>query len=138
MSKINRLYELGPFPGFNQKILSVKGEPKGPTPSFDRFKRSLDLGEFVMQLHYRTVDAGRSFAYMQYFYRLGIPDDQWYISPGKKGQSIEYLPHFKPIHHRIKDWFDYYADFFFYKIFSGFDMIGQILNAYYDLGLTGC
>ncbi len=42
---------------------------------------------------------------------------------------------FQDEHYFIKDWFNYYTDVFYYKLFSSLDMIGHWLNARYSLGL---
>ena len=70
---------------------------------------------------------------MVFYFCKGIPDDEWYISPGKKGQSVEYFPHFEKQHHLTKAWFDYYADVFYYKLFSAWDTLGHLLNIMYGL-----
>lgn len=73
---------------------------------------------------------------MIFYYNKGIPDDPYYISPGRKGQSVEYFPKFREHHFITKDYFDFYADFYFFKTLSIFDSILQIINEYYNLGIT--
>ncbi|GAJ21734.1 unnamed protein product, partial [marine sediment metagenome] len=68
-----------------------------------------------------------------YYFEKGIPDDEWFISPGKQGESVQYYPHFDKKHFLIKSEFDYYADVFYYKIFSAWDTIGHLLNILYKL-----
>lgn len=72
---------------------------------------------------------------LTYYFNKGIPDEEWLISPGRKGQSVEYYPHFQERDHEVKGLFDYYADVFYYKLFSAWDNLGHLLNAQYELKL---
>lgn len=89
---------------------------------------------FVIELQNRWADAARSYILLRFYYDVGIPDDEWFLSPGKNGESIEYFPHFNEQDHITKEWFDYYADMFYYKIFSALDILGHWLNSRYRLG----
>ena len=68
-----------------------------------------------------------------FYFGKGIPDDEWFISPGKKGESIQYYPHFEKKDFLIKAQFDYYADAFYHKLFSAWDTLGHLLNVVYEL-----
>jgi len=70
-----------------------------------------------------------------FHFEKGIPDDEWFISPGRTGASVEYFPHFETKHHFTKAQFDYYADNFYYKLFSAWDSLGHLLNIMYELGI---
>jgi hypothetical protein len=129
-------YDKSSFPILDKKLsklfsLDIKSSSKG----IKGFKHHLDLKEFILQLQHRIVDSAKSYILMQHFYDLGIPDEEWHISPGRSGSSVEYFPHFKPIHFEIKDWFDYYSDVFYYKSFSFLDIVAQIFNIYYNLDI---
>jgi hypothetical protein len=104
--------------------------------AFEGLKREIDLREYSLQLIDRIADAAKSFAFMTYFFRQGIPDEPWHISPGKSGNSVDYFPMFEDLHFQIKDWFDFYSDSFFYKAFSSLEMLGQLINVYDRLGLS--
>ena len=54
---------------------------------------------------------------LMFYHRKGIPDDPWFISPGKEGQSVQYLPNFEEKHFWYKSQFDYYADYSTTKLF---------------------
>ena len=99
------------------------------------FIKNIELREWVVQLQNRVADVRKSYVMLTYYYNKGIPDKEWYISPGKEGKSIQYYPHFDEVHFYIKDWFDYYSDTFYYKLFSAWDTLGQMLNVKYDLNL---
>src|SRR5574341_1251062 len=100
-----------------------------------KFARSIKIKELVWQLHYREVDVAKSFVLLCYYFEKGIPDDEWYKSPGEDGSSIQYYPNFEEKHFIIKDWFDFYSDTFYYKLFSAWDTIGHVLNVYFKLGI---
>ena len=68
-----------------------------------------------------------------FHFTKGVPDDEWFISPGKNGESIQYYPHFEEKDHFTKAQFDYYADIFYYKLFSAWDTVGHVLNVLYEL-----
>ena len=55
--------------------------------------RSIELRELVWQLHYREVDVSKSYVLLCYYFEQGIPDDEWYKSPGENESSIQYYPH---------------------------------------------
>ncbi len=97
--------------------------------------KSIEMKELVWQLHYREVDVTKSFILLRYYFEKGIPDDEWRKSPGENGSSIQYFPHFEKEHFIIKDWFDYYSDTFYYKLFSAWDTIGHMLNIYFNLNI---
>ena len=95
-----------------------------------------ELSTWKMALINKLNDVAKAFALMMFYYDKGIPDEPYYISPGRKGQSVEYFPHFDDEHFAIKDGFDFYADIYYFKVFSAIDGIWQILNVYFNLGLT--
>ena len=133
---IKRIYPTTPFDHLNERIFALlkkrRSKSGGGLPGF---KKALDSGEFLLQLHYRLMDVAKSYALLSCFFEKGIPDEEWHISPGKSGASIEYFPHFEPMHFEIKDWFDYFSDTFYYKFFSALDMAGHLLNVQHDLGI---
>lgn len=99
----------------------------------DRLQAQLSLPTWHMHLINKLSDTRHSYGMAMFYFELGIPDEEWMISPGKSGASIEYFPHFEERHHLIKHQFDYYSDVFYYKAFSVWDTIGQLLNEVYQL-----
>jgi hypothetical protein len=99
----------------------------------DRLQAQLSLPTWEMHLVNKLSDTRHSYGMAMFYFELGIPDEEWMISPGKSGASIEYFPHFEERHHLIKYHFDYYSDVFYYKAFSAWDTIGQLLNEVYQL-----
>lgn len=129
-----RIYSTTPFEQLSQKVVAFANQDSSER-GLSGFEQSVDTKEFLLQLQYRLTDTAKSYTLLTYFFEKGIPDNEWYISPGRSGASIEYFPHFEPIHFLIKDWFDYYADTFYHKLFSAWDMLGHILNVQYRLSI---
>ncbi|GEM_PF-1915132 len=101
-----------------------------------------DYSEFVpyaqIWAHYlfsRISDVRFSFWLLEYYYRQGIPDEEWWISPGRAGSSIEYFPHFNDNDYATKQLFDYFTDCFYLHLFATWDAIGQWLNSLFNLEL---
>jgi hypothetical protein len=95
----------------------------------------LTLGDWILHLSNRMIDARLAFHLMYYYFDLGIPDERPFASPGKRGESVEYFPDFGNDDHTKKAWFDFFADCFAYKLFSAWDSVGQFLVSAYDLAL---
>ena len=101
----------------------------------DQMQVHLSMPIWEMHLQNRLADVQRSYVFLMYYFELGIPDAEWMISPGKNGTGISYFPHFDHRHYKIKDQFDYFTDIFYYKAFSVWDTVGQMLNEMYLLRL---
>ncbi len=132
---INRIYSTAPFQSFrdmNKRIFALldKDESAG---EFDVMFKNIETREFLFELHYRLSDIAKSYVLTSYFFEKGIPDEKWFLSPGREGSSIEYFPHFERLHFEIKDWFDYFSDTFYHTFFSALDMVGHLLNIQYGL-----
>lgn len=80
----------------------------------------------------RLGDVYISYIMLSFYFNKGIPDDNWW-GPGEGGRGVAYFPNFKESDHFIHKQFCYYADTFFYKIFTSWDTIGQFLNNRCDL-----
>ena len=94
----------------------------------NQFVSSMRLSSWKIALQNKWGDVARAYVMMMFYYNKGIPDDPYHISSGEKGQSVEYFPNFEAKHFIIKDYFDFYADFYFFKVCSVFDSILQIIN----------
>ena len=99
------------------------------------FMYTIQAGDIVIELQNKWVDVARSYILLRFYYDIGIPDDEWVLSPGRNGESAEYFPHFEEQNHYTKEWFDYYADAFYFKLFSALDILGHWLNSRYRLGI---
>jgi Cthe_2314-like HEPN len=85
-----------------------------------------------MHLQHRIRDAWNGYVLLNFFYNMGIPDNPWSI---EDENGTKYFPHFDKTHYEIKDQFDFYTDVFYYKVFSAWDTLGQILCLVYELKL---
>ncbi|OUM83850.1 Cthe_2314 family HEPN domain-containing protein [Parageobacillus thermoglucosidasius] len=83
----------------------------------------------------RLGQSRMSYVFLMHYYKKGIPDDEWFLSPGKEGQSVQYFPHFNEENFYYKMMFDYYMDIFYYKFFSAWDTMFHVINVYYSFDL---
>lgn len=105
-----------------------------PDGSLEKFAAGREIFTWTVHLQNRLAQTRWSHMMFMYYFDKGIPDDEWFISPGRQGQSVEYYPHFQKQDHYVKSLFDYYADVFYYKLFSAWDNLGHLLDVQYDLG----
>ena len=104
-----------------------------PQGSIKRFYPVSEIQTWTLHLQNRLIQTRWSYIFLMFHFTKGIPDDEWFISPGKNGESIQYYPHFEQRDHFTKAQFDYYADIFYYKLFSALDTVGHVLNVLYEL-----
>lgn len=83
-----------------------------PEGSIERFSAVPDIRTWTVHLQNRLIQTRWSYVLLMFHFNKGIPDDELFISPGRKGESIEYYPHFEKKDHLVKAQFDYYADIF--------------------------
>ncbi|HOK57096.1 MAG TPA: Cthe_2314 family HEPN domain-containing protein [bacterium] len=93
------------------------------------------INELVKALMNKMGTLRISYIFLTYYYNLGIPDDKWCISPGKNGSSIQYFPDFEEKHFYIHYFFNFWAEVFYIKFFSIIDIICDLLNNYYEMGI---
>ena len=106
-----------------------------PSDDIGRMYAAGETFSWLIHLHNRLAQSHWSYLMSMFYFNKGIPDEEWYISPGRKGQSVEYYPHFEDKDHHIKSLFDYFAEAFYYKLFSSWDTLGHLLNVVYELGI---
>jgi Cthe_2314-like HEPN len=104
-----------------------------PDGSIENFFAGSEIRTWAVHLQNRLIQVRWSYVLSMFHFNKGIPDERWFISPGKKGQSIEYYPNFEEADHFVKAQFDYYVDVFYYKLFSAWDTLGHLLNVTYEL-----
>ncbi|WP_235822191.1 Cthe_2314 family HEPN domain-containing protein [Gottfriedia luciferensis] len=68
---------------------------------------------------------------MKSYYDSGIPDEEWYISPGEKGQSVQYFPHFEEEHFGNLYWFSFYMESFYTRFEGLIDTVYHVINIKY-------
>lgn len=79
-----------------------------------------DILTWVNSFNGRVYYARRSYIFMSFYIETGI------------AENIELFTNEQYI---IKDYFDYFADTFFYKLFSAWDTIGHIFNIIFHLSV---
>lgn len=126
-----RIYNASAF----EKIFLVLDSFRAKEHTTGDFAKTLELSGWLYEIRQRISDTARSYCFMMFYYEKGIPDERWYISPGTKGESIQYYPDFNKEHWHIKAWFDFYSDTLYYKLFSAWDLIGHALNVQYELNI---
>jgi len=89
------------------------------------------LHEIIQEHNNKVGSLNVTYALCRHYYDKGIPDDPWFISPGSKGQSIEYFPKFNEEHWMQKYWFNYFSDTYYLKISAVWDSVIEIINEYY-------
>jgi hypothetical protein len=105
------------------------------TSGWDKIGGAMEMNQCFYDIQLRTMAIFKSYYFLIFYYEVGIPDKRWFISPGRKRESIEYYPDFQKVHYSIKSWFDFFTDTFYHELFSAWDMVGHFLNVKYDLGL---
>lgn len=93
----------------------------------------LELKYWIREFNNRSFDLSNTYAILMNYYNKGIPDKEWYISPGKNGRGIQYFPHFEEKHYAYLYWFGFYMDIFYTRFFGLIDTIYHILNIKYKL-----
>src|SRR5690625_1003619 len=84
-----------------------------------------------MLLRNKLISINNDFGYALFYYYKGIPDDEWYMSPGKQGQSVQYYPHFEDQYYSNLYNFSYFVYIFFLKSFNVYETIGHLLFKLY-------
>lgn len=99
--------------------------------SLENISGKINLPAWIVHFkNFINFDIKKSYVFMIFYYEQGIPDDKWW---SQDADGIKYFTNFEPKHHLIKANFDYYADFFYYKVFSVLDILGQIMNIAFNL-----
>src|SRR5699024_10162593 len=92
---------------------------------------NIDLDHWQRLLRNKLVSINNDFGYALFYYYKGIPDDEWYMSPGKQGQSVKYYPHVEEQHYSNLYNFSYFVDIFFLISFTVYETIGHLLFKLY-------
>ncbi len=106
---------------------------------FDKFSDRIMMHPILMEeinaLNNKVGSIKVSYALCRHYYDKGIPDNPYYISPGKEGQSVQYFPNFESEHWMRLYWFNHFADAAYMKLFSVWDSVTEILDTFYDMGI---
>lgn len=106
-----------------------------PSDMIEYFFAAFDIPSLVLHLKNRLAQVKWSYVMSIFYFDKGIPDEEWFCSPAKTGESIEYFPNFSEDDWKPKSLFDYFSDAFYHKLFSAWDTLGHLLNTIYGLKL---
>lgn len=95
----------------------------------------VDLASWRTEFNNRAFDLINNYVMLKSYFNMGIPDEEWYISPGKNGQSIQYFPHFEEKHHIHHYWFGFYSESYYTRFFSLIDTIYHLTNVKYEFDI---
>ncbi|NFO31869.1 hypothetical protein FDB41_16875 [Clostridium botulinum] len=95
--------------------------------------RSTELLYWTREFNNRFFDFIINYEIMMNYYNSRIPDEEWYIFPGRKGESVEYFPHFENEDYAKLYIFGFYMDSLYTRYFGLIDTIYHILDGYYEL-----
>src|SRR5258708_18281975 len=111
--------------------IAPKIVPDSPL-SFD-LPLAIEVKGGLNEVHQMIGDTGKSYILMMFYYGQGILDTR----PNKVPNGpTKFNPMMDSEQLKTKDWFDYYSDTFYYKLFSAWDLIGHFLNVKYDLKIV--
>lgn len=91
------------------------------------------LEEAINGHNNKVGDLRITYALCKHYFDKGIPDEPWYISPGKEGQSVQYMPNFEIEHWMRRYWFNHFSENMYLKFFSVWDDVVEILNIFYGI-----
>ncbi len=92
------------------------------------------IRNYIRQHNNKVGTLNVSYALCRHYFDKGIPDDPWFISPGEHGESVQYMPKFKPKDWLIRYWFSYFSEAVYFKLFSIWDSVVGLLNEFYQMG----
>jgi hypothetical protein len=92
----------------------------------------IELQGWLYHFRQRLDDLKTGYIFSKYYYEQGIPDEEWVVN---RDGGWQYFPHFNDHHFLIKQWFDFYSDVTYYKMFTIWDTFGHVVNSKYHLGI---
>lgn len=121
----------------SELFASMLIEPNLFSVSDDHFARLVfnqGLVNYIRQHNNKVGTLKVSYALCRHYFDKGIPDEPWYISPGRNGESVQYMPEFKSEDWLKRYWFSYFAEAVYFKLFSIWDSVVGFINEYYQMG----
>lgn len=107
---------------------------KGRFNVFDLFSgdNGIVLNSVLLEFNNRSFDLANNYVMLMSYFNAGIPDDEWYISPGRDGSSIQYFPHFEEEHHIYHYWFGFYMESYYTRFSGMIDAVYHLINIKYN------
>jgi len=102
---------------------------------FDEGYYGIQLNYILGEFNNRAFDLVNNYVMLMSYHNAGIPDEEWYISPGKDGQSVQYFPHFEEKHYIHLYWFGFYMESYYTRFFGMIDSVYHLINVKYKFGL---
>ena len=96
------------------KLLIHNGQINKSSDIFGIFSL-IKLDEILVEHNNKVGSLNVTYALCRHYFDKGIPDDPWYISPGKDGHSIQYFPLFQDEHWMRLSWFNFFSDAYYLK-----------------------
>lgn len=93
----------------------------------------VEMQYWVREFNNRAFDLEQNYTLLKSYYNAGIPDSEWYISPGKDGASVSYFPHFEDEHFGNLYWFSFYTESFLTRAEGIIDTIYHLVNVHFNL-----
>lgn len=88
----------------------------------------MNLNYWIKEFNNRAFDLITNYTLLKSYYNAGIPDEEWYISPGKDGQSVQYFPHFEEKHFGNLYWYGFYLDSYYTRFEGMIDSVYHLIN----------
>ncbi|TQS00066.1 Cthe_2314 family HEPN domain-containing protein [Paenibacillus ottowii] len=98
---------------------------------FDGY-HGINLSYWIREFNNRIFDLITNYTLLKSYYDAGIPDEEWYKSPGDNGESIQYFPHFKEEHFGNLYWFSFYMDSYYTRFEGVIDSVYHLVNVKYQ------
>lgn len=118
-----------------EKIDSISIEKS----AFDKFRNAIMMYPILIEeidaLNNKVGSIKVSYALCRHYFDKEIPDNPYFISPGREGQSIQYFPEFESEHWMRLYWFSYFADAVYMKLFSVWDSVTEIIDTFYGMDI---
>ncbi|UOG50905.1 Cthe_2314 family HEPN domain-containing protein [Leptospira noguchii] len=114
----------------NRNVQNIVTNPFNVNDLKEGEKKSV-LETWLNNIDKLIFDAQFAFSLLHYFKNEGIPDNPVWISPGKKGESIQLFPNFEAQHWYNQDMFRIFAELTISKIFSILDNVATLLMTKY-------
>lgn len=99
--------------------------------NFDESYYGIKLSYWLQEFNNRAFDLIANYTLLKSYYDAGIPDDEWYKSPGDNGLSIQYFPHFEEKHFGNLYWFGFYMDSYYTRFEGLIDAVYHVINSKY-------
>jgi hypothetical protein len=103
--------------------------------NFDEGYYGINLKYWLQEFNNRAFDLITNYTLLKSYYDAGIPDDEWYKSPGEDGQSVQYFPHFEEKHFGNLYWFGFYLDSYYTRFEGLIDAVYHLINIKYKLDI---